>query len=131
MSLDELLNIARTRRPEAREIEAHCRARDESVSSTLDADARAVAVRYAAGEIDFNTGDSIMNAFFAYAVTQAEREGGIPQDMFEVFRAFDAGEFYPDAIREPNPEERFTKPLVNAFLMRVGQDGGSPEERQP
>jgi hypothetical protein len=54
--------------------------------------------------VSYDAGDNLANVLFAYAVQNV----AIPDVLFSVFRAFDAGEFYPDEIRYPSPEERFT-----------------------
>jgi len=53
-----------------------------------------------------------MNDVFAYASMKTI----VPQFMFSVFQAFDAGEHCPDAIRVLSPEERFTRPLIAEIL---------------
>jgi hypothetical protein len=114
MTVDEIIVAARDRKLEPQDVDAFCVAFDLSLAASLDVVARAIATRYQAGTLDYSSGDDAMNTLFAYAATQAT----IPGFFFSVFQAFDAGEFYPDAVREPSPEERFTRPQIRAILGR-------------
>jgi hypothetical protein len=42
----------------------------------------------------------------------------LPAYMESVFLAFDAGEVYPNGIRDLSAEERFTRPMVAAILAK-------------
>jgi hypothetical protein len=113
VTLDELIEAISVRTSKSRQsIEVYHVASGLALGDALDAIARAVARRYAAGSLGFAVADTIMNDVFAYASMKTI----VPPFMFSVFRAFDAGEFYPDAIRAPSPEERFTRPLIAEIL---------------
>jgi hypothetical protein len=112
MKLSELLQTAGNQNPTLSDVEAYCAHSGLALSAALDAASRSVARQYAAGALGFRAGDAVMNTLFAYASTK----GTIPDFMFSVFQAFDAGESYPDKIRDPTPEERFTRPQIAAIL---------------
>ena len=113
MTLDALIDATSVQTSAwARDIDSYCAGSGLTLAGALDSIARAVARRYAAGTLRFTAADSVMNYVFAYGSTKAE----IPAFMFSVFQAFDAGEFYPDAIRDPSPEERFTRPRITFIL---------------
>jgi len=113
MTLDTLIDSTSVQTSTwARDIDAYCAGSGLTLAGALDGVARAVAHRYAAGSLVFAAADSVMNYVFAYASTKAD----IPAFMFSVFQAFDAGEFYPDAIRDPSPEDRFTRPQIASIL---------------
>lgn len=114
MSLDALLTVATERRLTSADVNAFFAAAGPDLPASLDAAARTIARRYAAGSLGYTVADHVMNHLFAAA---AER-GTIPDFMFSVFQAFDAGEFYPDDIRDPTPEQRFTRPQIQAILAK-------------
>jgi hypothetical protein len=80
----------------------------------LDCCALELAQTYATGKVSFDAADNLANILFAFA---AQRDS-IPDLMMSIFLAFDAGEFYPDDIRSPSPEERFTRPQINEILRK-------------
>lgn len=86
------------------------------LEATLDRCALELAEAYAAGAVSFEAGDNLANLLFAVAADQ----GSIPDLMFSVYLAFDAGEFFPDELRSPSPEERFTRPQITEILRRNG-----------
>lgn len=113
MTLDQLIEGASARNSIRREdIATYHEKSGLKIDDALDAIARGVARRYADGALGFTTADFIMNCVFAYGASK----GLMPPFMFSVFQAFDAGEFYPDAIRDPSPEERFTRPQIALIL---------------
>ena len=86
----------------------------QPLETTLDYCALELAKAYAAGNVSFDAGDNLANVLFAFA---ADR-GSIPDLMFSVYLAFDAGEFYPDEVRSPSPEERFTRSQISEILKK-------------
>ena len=112
MTLDELLDVSPVGAISHQDITAYHAASGLTLVEALDAIARSVAGRYDARMVGYSKADAIMNGVFAFAATK----GIIPPFMFSVFQAFDAGEFYPDTVRDPSPEERFTRPLISAIL---------------
>lgn len=95
-----------------------------SPGALLDGLAVFVAVKYAAGTMSFEEADTIMNAAFGVSATEefwAENERTIPPAMYEVYEAFDAGEYYHhDDSRDVDPELKYTKPLIEKFLAAYG-----------
>ncbi len=83
-----------------------------------------VARKYHSYEFDFGFCDSLVNELWGVAVLGFVHDrpdvidrlaGGI---FWDVFLAFDSGEFYPDKSRE-DPAERFTRPMVATLLARA------------
>jgi len=97
-------------------------ARNAEVSpgALLDSLAALVATDYSNGTMTFDEADTIMNAAFGVSVTEefwAENDRTIPPSMYEVYEAFDAGEYYHhDDPPEVDPELKYTKPLIAKFL---------------
>jgi hypothetical protein len=79
-----------------------------------------VAMDYSSETITFIEADAIMNvAFGGWCATEEflAKNDTIPPLMFEVFLAFDAGEYYhPSDPPEVDPELKYTKPLIAKFL---------------
>ena len=112
MTVDELLDVSSVGAISREHITAYHEASGLTLVDALDAVARSVARRYHARTLGYTKADAIMNGVFAFAATK----GIIPPFMFSVFQAFDAGEFYPGTVRDPSPEELFTRPLISAIL---------------
>ncbi|WP_070249369.1 hypothetical protein [Duganella phyllosphaerae] len=112
MEFQELVQEAAKRMLTLDDIALYCAASKLPMGERLDGCALELARQYAAGRVDFEAGDNLVNVLFGFASQHVE----IPDLLFAVFLAFDAGEFYPDEIRSPSPEERFTRPQINAAL---------------
>jgi hypothetical protein len=86
-----------------------------------------VAQKYAAGEMSFEEADTIMNAAFGAAVSEefwAKHDRTIPESMYEVYLAFDAGEYCRPSDGEGiDPELKYTKPAIASFL--ASQENGA------
>lgn len=86
----------------------------------LDQLACHVAQQYMSGTMSFEDADTIMNAAFSVAVTEeflARHDRTIPPLMYEVYEAFDAGEFHHHGdASDIDPEVKYTKPLIQRFL---------------
>lgn len=112
MEFQELIQEAAKRSLTLDDIALYCAASELPMIERLDGCALELARRYASGRVDFEVGDNLANVLFGFSAQHV----AIPNLLFSVFLAFDAGEFYPDAIRSPSPEERFTRPQINAAL---------------
>jgi hypothetical protein len=119
MEFQDLINEAENRRLSLKDIAAFCSASKLPAEARLESCALVLARAYASGSVDFAIGDDLANVLFGYAAQHT----AIPDLLFSVFLAFDAGEFYPDDIRSPSPEERFTRPRIRDILEAY--DGGS------
>jgi hypothetical protein len=97
-------------------------ARDAEVTpaAVIDGLAVFVATQYSEGAMAFEEADTIMNASFAVSISEeywAENDRTIPHAMYEVYEAFDAGEYHHHGdASEVDPELKYTKPLVEKFL---------------
>ncbi len=88
----------------------------------LDDFACYVAQTYAAGEMSFEDADAIMNSAYGVAVSNkfwAEHDRTIPKAMFEVYEAFDAGEYYHRGDgKDVDPELKYTQSRIKQFLAK-------------
>jgi hypothetical protein len=114
MNFCDLMQEAERRCLFPEDIEAFCADSPLPLEATLDGCALELAKSYAAGNVSFDAGDNLANVLFAFAASR----DSIPELMFSVYLAFDAGEFYPDEIRTPSPEERFTRPQISEILRK-------------
>lgn len=119
MEFLDLIREAATRQLSLAEIALYCEVSAEPTAQRLENCALELAREYAAGNVNYEAGDNLANVLFAYAAQNV----AIPSVLFSIFQAFDAGEFYPDEIRSPSPEERFTRPQINAIL--TAHDNGN------
>ncbi|WP_157178737.1 hypothetical protein [Herbaspirillum rubrisubalbicans] len=97
------------------DIGVFCALSDLPMDVRLNNCALELAKAYADGGVNFAVGDEVANVLFGYAAQQ----GAISDFLFDVFLAFDAGEFYPDSMtRSPSPEERFTRSGIATILKK-------------
>lgn len=94
----------------------------QSPPELLNAFAVHIAQRYTDGGISFHDADSAMNAAFGVSCSEefwAEHDRTIPATMFEVYLAFDAGEYsHPGDGPDVDPEAKYTRPMLKKFFMR-------------
>jgi len=119
-SLRELLDAGLSGVIEYSLLRSVAAAESESAPEVLDRLACHVARQYASGAMTFADADSIMNAAFSVATGEecwAEHDRTVPEATYEVYQAFDAGEFHHrgDAA-DVDPELQYTKPLIERFL---------------
>jgi len=74
-----------------------------------------VAVCYLSGTLTFEVADRAMNELFSHSYADEDR--GMPSFAWQVFNAFDQGEFHhQDDPPDVDPELKYTKPiLIEAF----------------
>ncbi len=70
-------------------------------------------------ELDFEFCDAVVNDIFAFA----DANNGFPMpDLFwEVFLAFDAGEYSHLGDRDVDPIEKYTRPSIKALVERLNK----------
>jgi hypothetical protein len=95
-------------------------------SQVLDDLARHVAKQYEDGDMAYEDADAIMNSVFGLITSRrfrAEQDEAFPAVTFEVYQAFDAGEFFRAGEGEAGiqPDEKYTRPLVKLFLSTGGE----------
>jgi hypothetical protein len=111
MTLDEAIAQVPHRQLGFEGVEALCEHLGGPRDSALNALAIEIAERYLRGQLSFADADDIANSLFAYAT----HVGVLPEPMFAVFLAFDAGEFQPKGDSE-NPEIKYTRPQLERIL---------------
>ena len=88
--------------------------------------ATCIAHEYSQKKLSFDDADAIMNAAFSASTSPeflAAYERAIPSAMYEVYLAFDAGEFRrPTDSDSTDPEIKYTKPLIAKFLASGTED---------
>lgn len=112
MEFLELIRESAKRQLSLADIALYCEVSGLPTAKRLETCALELARGYASGSVSYDAGDNLANVLFGFAAQHVV----IPDLLFAVFQAFDAGEFYPDEIRAPSPEERFTRPQIKAIL---------------
>lgn len=86
-----------------------------------------VAQDYHSGAMTYEDGDVIMNAAWCVAASAEffAAHDDVPADTFEVYLAFDQGEWVRDGDYAP-PDVLYTRPRIKAFLRRKAL--GAPDE---
>ena len=98
-----------------------------SAPDVLNRLSRHVAIQYSCGAMCFYDADVIMNAVFSLGTSApywADHDATIPQAMFEVYCAFDQGEYHhPGDAEDVDPEVKYTQQLIAHFLADQQHDG--------
>lgn len=111
MTLDDLIKTASANRPlELAEVEATARELRLSVPELLDLFARTVAIRCLRGDYPYKFGDLAMNQLYGFAYM--DNDLGLPSFAWEVFRAFDEGEYTHDGMAAEQQGEALTRELL-------------------
>ena len=72
-----------------------------------------LALGFHKSELTFNFCDSILIDIHTVIINKNERR---PALFWQVFLAFDAGEFYRDNKRDKDPSEEYTRPLIAQII---------------
>jgi hypothetical protein len=79
-----------------------------------------IALRYQRGILDFSSSDGIVNDLWSVlSIALAKGYADIPSSFFEVYLAFDAGEFYRTEDCSDNPEKDHTRPAIEIILAKA------------
>ena len=78
---------------------------------------RRIAHGYAIGRLSYDVADAAMNRLYVFGY--GNESGGLPAYSWDVYRAFDEGEYrhYGDA-EDVDPEQKYTRPQILAILGR-------------
>ncbi len=88
-----------------------------SRSRVFDEIAKTLALGFNASELSFEFCDAVVNDLFG-PVTNTS--GPRPQLFWDVYSAFDEGEFYHDNNRNEDPVERYTRPTIARIVEAIG-----------
>ena len=92
-----------------------------SVSEVYETIAAELAKGYSQGRYSFELCDDIANELFRAWGQMALRDptkGNFPELFYEVFLAFDAGEFHHLPDKSDDPVKDYTDPLIAKILVR-------------
>jgi hypothetical protein len=79
-----------------------------------------IASKYKDGSLDYDISDAMMNDLFGVFVAEsAQGSGDFPSPFFDIYLAFDAGEYHRKADCSDNPEVDYTKPMIEQILASV------------
>ncbi|NKF24108.1 hypothetical protein [Solimonas marina] len=92
-----------------------CAVHSVGMLALLDQLAGHIARGYSTDVWSFADADAAMNHLWAFLCSQKDFE--IPSYFYSVYEAFDAGEYcHSGGAQDVSPEERYTKPLIEAIL---------------
>ena len=80
----------------------------------------AVALKYQEGTLDFPICDAIMNDLWSVLIENLHGSM-VPSPFFDIYEAFDAGEYHRTKDKSDSPEEEFTKPMIAAILSKTSR----------
>jgi len=113
MDVTMISEIFRDRFPKDEEFRQFSEAAGLEFRQALDAIAVNVGQRFLEGRLTYEDGDEIMNTLWAFALQRDE----IPETMYAVYEAFDAGEYFREKDgRDSDPVERYTRPALAKLL---------------
>jgi hypothetical protein len=67
------------------------------------------------GSLSYSISDAIMNDLWSSVLNNLQ-EGQVPQPFFQIYEAFDAGEYYRTPTKSDNPISDFTEPMIAEIL---------------
>jgi hypothetical protein len=115
MNIGEILRICSERTPTTGEIDAYRLAEGLGVEAALNSIAIHLAKRYEARELDFAAGDKIAMGLHSWNLL--ERDCLLPDPAYQVFLAFDEGEYRHNGDADDvNPEDKYTRPMIREIL---------------
>lgn len=89
------------------------------LSKTLDCFGTCLAKMYDQGDLDYEFCDALVNIAFSDAL---DSKGNWPTDFYEVYEAFDAGEYYRKDDKSDDPVAEHTNPMIQEFLERINSN---------
>ena len=113
MTIDQLIRIASEKGLKATDIEAAASYLGLSLNDVCNAFAKRVAQGYLDGEYSYTIGDTAMNSLFAFAYPVSGT--GLPNLAWQVYEAFDQGEYH----HVGEPEELQGEVRTRSLLARV------------
>jgi len=92
-----------------------------SLTETFDSFATHLARMYNEGNLNYEFCDSLVNMAWSDWLEPFNDEKGNswPSDFFEVYEAFDAGEYYRSEDKSDDPVADHTNPMIQDFLNRI------------
>ncbi|MBD9399055.1 hypothetical protein [Pseudomonas sp. PDM11] len=110
--LEALLNEAQHHSLSIGEISARSQRLALSPADLLNTLSIEVARRFVLNEMSYDIGDAIMNGLMT-AIIDLSLETQMPQPAFDIYRAFDDGEYLKRGdTNQPLPCERYTRPQL-------------------
>lgn len=93
---------------------------DENLDAMLDAVSLRLARRYADGQLSFELADAIANELYVLPIAYSARTDNFwPPLFWEIYLAFDSGEFHRTHDRSDDPVAEHTAPAIQALLARL------------
>jgi len=89
------------------------------LSKTLDFFAICLAKMYVQGDLNYEFCDALVNIAFTEVLAA---KGNWPTDFYEVYEAFDAGEYYRTDDKSDDPVAEHTDPMIQDFLDRINSN---------
>ena len=97
------------------DIERWCAREGMTVEEVYDRLGAELARGYHEGRIDFTFGDLVANQMFALGLT-ANNDAAFNGVFWQVYLAFDAGEYHRDPKHLDDPEQDHTRPLIAEII---------------
>jgi hypothetical protein len=80
-----------------------------------------VARKYHQGQLTYSFCDWLMNQLWRSVVEGLTSDNGrVPEPFYEIFQAFDAGEYYRTKDKSDDPISDFTDPMIAELVSRIG-----------
>ena len=125
MTLDALIEILAVRAPTLAEVEDLAGSLKLSVSELCDEVFRTIALRFVEGRLSFELADGMVNTLFGFS--QADDGLGVTDFGWDVYLAFDAGEFEHSGEPAELQGEALTRRLLSG-IAPLGLPPAPPED---
>ena len=79
-----------------------------------------VAQRFHNGSLSYAIGDAIMNDLWNLALDDLDDLDAqqVPEPFYQIYEAFDAGEYHRTSNKAEDPVTEFTKPMITEILRK-------------
>ena len=79
-----------------------------------------VAQRFHNGSLSYAIGDAIMNDLWNLALDDLDDLDAqqVPEPFYQIYEAFDAGEYHRTSNKAEDPVAEFTKPMITEILRK-------------
>lgn len=126
--MDEIFEVLRSRsdehgftRADGNDVDLWAKNLGLSASAFLDRIGGVTASKYHAGQATFEFCDSLINDLWNVLIERVGKANEIysPELFYEVYDAFDAGEYHRSADMSDNPIADFTDPLIAQIVGKL------------
>jgi hypothetical protein len=94
---------------------------EEDIAKFFDKIGREIALAYHSGQVSFSFCDLLVNDLFALVIDRSRNDPQPPWPalFYEVYEAFDAGEWHRRDDKSDDPVEEYTNPAIDGIVAKL------------